>query len=300
MTRASCLKAILFAAAAARCVPARRSRHFVRTQRLPFYVRQAADLPSESSPVDNSDGSVAEDTYVEEQQNPGEVEDGTVHIATTHARDKSVNAGDDGDGSDSDDDDMSDSDFEALDEDPSHHVHVEVELLEEENDDHGEEATPRNGGGGVGVRPLGQRLQYRRQTGHSIASLEDTDEQLLDAWQDFVFTALPALDTSKSRFTDGASKVRLDRRTLYAGLISEWAKRSSERPYLHPSTSKALQSALALATQPEWRQSLNRPSCVRLYDESPDRGCTLAMQETVAMALVSCMSMSYSFSNRSA
>jgi len=59
------------------------------------------------------------------------------------------------------------------------------------------------------------------------------------------------------------------------------------RKFLETSTSQALQAALSMATQPQWRESFPRPSGIRLYGDDPDRGLTLAMQETVVLALVS-------------
>ena len=94
---------------------------------------------------------------------------------------------------------------------------------------------------------------------------------------------------------DGDGKSRLDRRTLYAGLLLEWSSASNTyRRFLQKETSQALQAALSLATQPAWRKSFPRPSGIRLYNEDDDddkavrTGCTLAMQETIAVALVSC------------
>lgn len=224
------------------------------------------------------------------------------------------------------------------------------------------------GSGGVGVRSLGQRLgRHRRhhktqselqpeeelsaessssQSTRSSAldekktattpSLSVQEQQMLDAWLPHVFLppSTAALDYLKShaRAMDGASKLRLDRRTLYAGLLMEWNRlqdassssssntnnnkkgntsRASHRKFLEKSTGQALQAALALATQPRWRRSFTRPNGLRLYDttttttpatstrnnndrnnnESPSsttnhRACTLAMQETIAMALV--------------
>ncbi|KAL7557887.1 hypothetical protein ACA910_010934 [Epithemia clementina (nom. ined.)] len=78
---------------------------------------------------------------------------------------------------------------------------------------------------------------------------------------------------------DAASRARLDRRTLYAGLLLEWSPgltasasskknqtkatpttlattTKSSRTFLNPQTSHALRSSLALATQPQWRQVL--------------------------------------------
>merc|ERR1712232_231664 len=51
-------------------------------------------------------------------------------------------------------------------------------------------------------------------------------------------------------------------------------------------TSQALQAALSLASQPQWRQTFPRPNAFKLYEENTDsKGCTLWMQETIAMAL---------------
>ena len=207
-------------------------------------------------------------------------------------------------------------------------VQVEVELVEDgdqqqqqrgmENllqdnddcDDDGDESNSNNrrptvGGGGVGLR-LGQRLQNHRrkqqqqqqqqlsqaQKDHQTSLVHE--EQMLAAWQSYVYappspTAWSHLK-SKSRMLDGASKVRLDRRTLYSGLLLEWKHASATyRKFLEPNTSQSLQAALSMATQPQWRRSFPRANAIRLYDDlEPDQGCTLAMQETIAMALVRC------------
>lgn len=129
-----------------------------------------------------------------------------------------------------------------------------------------------------------------------------------------------------ARATDADGKMRLDRRTLYAALLLEWTTTAaagrgaatttstntstttttgsgsngngSARKFLDPAVAQALQAALSLATQPAWRQSLQRPSAIRLYGEATaestsggpattaHRECTLAMQETIALALV--------------
>ena len=104
--------------------------------------------------------------------------------------------------------------------------------------------------------------------------------------------------SSNARLLDASSKNRLDRRTLYAGLLLEWGATdskfsSSTRKFLPPGSSQALQAALSLATQPLWRKSAPRTNGIRLYQDSgetggsPAKGSTLGMQETIAMALVS-------------
>jgi hypothetical protein len=206
-------------------------------------------------------------------------------------------------------------------------VQVELELLEEEDavdDANSEEEESEEGssstaadatrGGGVGVRLAGRlnRRKHRNSkdlrsnnSGSSSTPATKTTvlpEELLAAWQSHVYlpptaAALQYL-TEHARAIDGASKTRLDRRTMYASLLLEWRNSNgspSARKFLEQPTSQALQAALSLATQPAWRKSFPRPSGIRLYDlvnhangGSEHRGCaTLAMQETIAMALVS-------------
>ena len=206
-------------------------------------------------------------------------------------------------------------------------LHVEVELVEEndpdavaaheelleDNDADAGDGKP-SGGGGVGVR-LGRMNSSRRAnrrnsnswrrskslTSGESSKLSNDQKRLLDAWAPHVYfppspSALAYL-TDHARLLDASSKTRLDRRTLYAGLLIEWGsakdtKRStSSRKFLPPAVSQTLQAALSMATQPQWRQSAPRTSGIRLYQEedhsSTGKPATLAMQETVAMALVS-------------
>lgn len=117
---------------------------------------------------------------------------------------------------------------------------------------------------------------------------------MLQAWLPRVYfppskVALNYL-SENSRMIDAASKSRLDRRTLYACLLLEWLHANATyRKFLEKPTSQALQAALSLATQPQWRKCSSQRLCgIRLYDnDAAERGCTLAMQETIVMALVS-------------
>ena len=88
---------------------------------------------------------------------------------------------------------------------------------------------------------------------------------------------------------DQYSKIRLDRRTLYAGLLLEWTLQSTSRKFLSKATSQSLQAALSMATQPQWRQAFPQSSGIMLYSTGSDGTAagtpTLAMQETIAMAL---------------
>lgn len=231
------------------------------------------------------------------------------------------------------------------------HMHVAVEYVSEEenegneqeddNDDNEEEAATgkrSRTGGGVGIR-LGQRFKNHRQQQqqskdknggkqHSAAApgknSNTLERHLLSAWQPHVYLPPPPdstyLNRERARAVDGDGRTRLDRRTLYAGLLLEWSSPSAAssassgsggsvggahnhhhppttRKFLEKDTSQALQAALSLATQPAWRKSFPRPSGIRLYhsddDEQPHaaaaaavQGCTLAMQESIAMALV--------------
>jgi ATPase family AAA domain-containing protein 1 len=235
--------------------------------------------------------------------------------------------GDDGEDDDDSDDTLSEysEEWEDLEElveeflndvslDPN--VQVEVELVEEgtdamdiqdEDDDDLEtdeaSSVEIKGGGGVGVRlsRMNRRRRNRRKGSWSKSAADDdtklTHDQarLLTAWSQFVFfpptaSALAYL-SENARLIDASSKTRLDRRTLYAGLMLEWGATdsklsSSTRKFLPGPSSQSLQAALSLATQPQWRKSAPRTSGIRLYtEEDGPKGCTLGMQETVAVAL---------------
>jgi hypothetical protein len=170
----------------------------------------------------------------------------------------------------------------------------------------------------VGVRGLGQRFKNRiRKNDNSVTSqaIVDADsKRTLDllyqeSWEPHILLPPPPPSTNCSfwkylhdhlRSIDADSKMRLDRRTLYAGLLTEWTsavsltmKNSNYRKFMDPDTSQALQAALSLATQPLWRKSLQRPNAIRFYGDlndvdsnHPRFSATLAMQETVALALV--------------
>jgi hypothetical protein len=202
-------------------------------------------------------------------------------------------------------------------------VQVEVEYTVEDENDEAEELEPepapitpkqqRNSAGGVGVR-LGQRFGRHKKGGqhNETKSLKvqasKMERHLLEAWQPYIFVPPPVeFETylkERARSIDSDGRNRLDRRTLYGGLILEWstvpttalpsvtvaATPRSSRKFLPVDVSQSLQASLSLATQPVWRKSLQRPSAICLYDastaEASLRGCTLAMQESVALALV--------------
>jgi hypothetical protein len=191
---------------------------------------------------------------------------------------------------------------------PSTQVQVNVELLGEEGQDRfgGTTASPLadvSSGGGVGIK-LGSRLKnYRRNkkeqkkriVGLSSSSssnsnhVEDGETQMvLQAWLPHIY--LPPTPAAcdflqqHARSMDAASKVRLDRRTLYSGLLLEWntlsmmgdssktnhskstsssssattttaTTQQQSRKFLDAVTSQSLQAAMSLATQPQWRQA---------------------------------------------
>jgi SpoVK/Ycf46/Vps4 family AAA+-type ATPase len=209
-------------------------------------------------------------------------------------------------------------------------VQVEVEYTVEDDADDDEDIPAADAttsstnekisriGGVVGVRGLGQRFKNRnRKTDKPLTTQDIVDadsKRTIDllyqnAWEPHILLPPPAPSTNSSfwkylhdhlRSIDADSKMRLDRRTLYAGLLTEWTsaasltmKSSNFRKYMDPDTSQALQAALSLATQPLWRKSLQRPNAIRFYSDRndvdsnhPRFSATLAMQETVALALV--------------
>lgn len=198
-------------------------------------------------------------------------------------------------------------------------VEVEVEMVEEKIvDPHQEErdtflnnkdsfrptivASKSSGGGGVGVR-LGRMANRRKNRDRRKAKAADPPKpsydsaRLQSAWNPFVYfppsTSGLSFLSNNARILDASSKSRLDRRTLYAGLLLEWGATesklsSSTRKFLPASSSQALQAALSMATQPIWRQSAPRTNGIRLYQDSETtKGSTLGMQETIAMSLVS-------------
>ncbi|GKZ00033.1 hypothetical protein MPSEU_000956700 [Mayamaea pseudoterrestris] len=212
--------------------------------------------------------------------------------------------------------------FDALAADTS--VQVEMELVKDNNseeqaaaeqdvedddndlasaggsDDPSSTTTPTTSGG-VGVRL--SRLASRRLRNNSKSN-KSTDQDdvstfsqaIIKAWQPYIFLppSAPALErlVSNARQLDSVSKIRLDRRTLYAGLLLEWlphlsSSSSNHRKYLDATVSQQLQAALSMACQPQWRKTWARQNGIRLYDtETVDaKSCTLAMQETIAAAL---------------
>lgn len=212
----------------------------------------------------------------------------------------------DGEGSDSDDDDDDTEEWELLDDlsrGTTTQVQVEVELVDDDDDalelddddddeDTSTTSTASRSRGGVGIR-FGQRLTNNRRKDHSRNNYVPATAKLTqvrEAWKPHIFVPPSSVALSylhqHARAIEGASKARLDRRTLYACLILEWTAATAYRKFLDSGTSQQLQSALALATQPQWRRSLPSINGIRLYDQEPFRGCTLAMQETMVMALV--------------
>ena len=275
----------------------------------------AGDLSSENTPTDqNQPDNEGAQTTPEEGAAPEEDPNASVGVKS-HQHKKSNAVGDpDGDDSDDDTDDSSEDwedfeeELEELDMDMLHgassQLQVEMEVVEDDGLDDiedGEEAESGKTSGGGGVARLGRlsRRKSRKQDWQSsndqskktTTSLEN--EEIVEAWLPHVYLP-PSPDAfaylvKNSRLIDAASKTRLDRRTLYAGLLLEWLNQSaSNRKFLDTQTSQSLQAALSLATQPEWRRSFPRPSAVRLFENEVGKSCTLGMQETITMALVRC------------
>jgi len=198
---------------------------------------------------------------------------------------------DDSIGLELEDDDDDDDDYED-----------EVDLDEEKGE-------ARIGGGGVRVR-LGRihnrrknrkdhQQQQQQRKSSSLTPVPKPDKEqarLLEAWMPHLYfpptTSALSYLSENGRLLDASSKNRLDRRTLYAGLLLEWGSATSKlssrtRRYLSTTSSKLLQAALSMATQPQWRLSAPRASGIRLYqdEETTVKMSTLGMQETMAMAL---------------
>lgn len=250
----------------------------------------------------------------EENRNPGDDPNSIVGVKS-HQHKKSNAVGDpDGDDSDDNSEDSSgdwedfDEESEGIDMDilrdhPSSQLQVEMEVVEDELLDDledGEESENAKASGGGGVARLGQRLSRRKTRSNNKQDLRNANpktseslenEEIIDAWLPHVYLP-PSPDAvsylvKNARLIDAASKARLDRRTLYAGLLLEWLNQSaSNRKFLDPSTSQTLQASLSLASQPEWRRSFPRPNAVRLFENEVGKSCTLGMQETITMALV--------------
>ena len=202
-----------------------------------------------------------------------------------HKKSNAVGDPDDDDSDDDQEEPTDEGDWEDLDFPTDEQFQVEVEVVEEHN-----EASPTNNlrasSGGMGIK-LGRPQPRKRKQVRTGATMT---QALLDAWSPHVF--LPPTPSAlvhlhqHAKAMDMAGKNRLDRRTLYAGLLLEWKQQSNTRKFLHKSTSQSLQAALSMATQPQWRQAFPQSNGIMLYTiGDAESGATLAMQETIAMAL---------------
>lgn len=190
--------------------------------------------------------------------------------------------GDDSDDDSEDDDDMTEWEDNDDCNEESQPLQVEVELVEPKVEQHSHSAT--RGSGGVGVRLSRRRKNRKKRTA------APTLPSFVNSWLPHLY--LPpskkvlARMRENARSLDADGKSRLDRRTLYGGLLLEFNSTGSTRKYFTKETSQRLQAALSLATQPRWRSTYPQTSGIMLYDcDNDDCGATLSMQETVAMAL---------------
>lgn len=276
------------------------------------------DDKEQQSSSSSSSSSVEEHTH--DEKSGTTVDDPAVVGVKKHGSNKKSNAVGDPDGDDDDDDD--DDNFSEYSEDwddsvgdepleQEQQLQFEVEVVEqgdENEEESGTESTLESGaddenggsvsGGGVGIR-LG-RMSSRGNAKNAkwkSKQLSHDQTRLLQAWIPHLYfpptqQALAYLE-SNARLLDAASKSRLDRRTLYAGLLLEWGCTSQKlstasRKFLPYQASQALQAALSMATQPQWRIFSQGSSGIRLYqDAGTGKPSTLGMQETIAMALVS-------------
>jgi hypothetical protein len=268
------------------------------------------DDPESSEEADASKPAAPETAADNDEDDPA-----IVGVKSHGSSSKKSNAVGDPDGDDDDDDDDDDelSELSEWEEMQDHsfepQVQVQVELMGEAEPNTN---NPSNNGGGVGVKLgniRGGRRKNKWRSSSSQKQLSHDQTSLVQAWMPHVYfppttDALAYLDTN-ARLLDAGSKSRLDRRTLYAALMLEWGgttgtstgtgsttttkSSSGTRKFLPSPTSQALQAALSMATQPQWRLSSPGMNGIRLYapdQETSGKGTTLGMQETVAMALV--------------
>jgi hypothetical protein len=196
---------------------------------------------------------------------------------------KSNAVGDPDDDSDDDNDDEL-TEWEDVGQEISQPLQVEVELVEQEVDDHEPSSSTS---GGVGIR-LGRRKKNRRKK-----TAKSTIPLVVNTWMPHIYmpptAASLAFFHENARQIDAAGKSRLDRRTLYSGLLLEFTSATTpRRKYFSKETTQQLQAAVSLATQPQWRSAFPQASGIMLYEPEDEKGgATLSMQETIAMALVS-------------
>ena len=273
------------------------------------------DEPKEDDEWDDNnesgDGEMPGQNDAGKLSNNNDAEGETVSVGVkAHKKSGSVGDADSDDDDDDDDDTDTDSDWEEFEDDIDHmmgsstQLEVEVEFVEDEDHSHDSSASLSDqnmsktiNSGGVGVI-LNQRNNRRNGNAASVSTATFAhspvkEQQMTEAWLPHLYfpPSRKAMDYlfQNARMIDGASKSRLDRRTLYACLLLEWLNANATyRKFFEKSTSQALQAALSLATQPQWRKCSSQRLCgIRLYDSDAERGCTLAMQETIIMALVS-------------
>ena len=139
------------------------------------------------------------------------------------------------------------------------------------------------------------------------------DMALVDAFGPLIYSPPPSNVVSQlsTKKIDIESRRRLDRRVLYQSLLTELANAPiGKRRYLDQDVVRSIKGAISLACQPKWRRHMDDDwYCrgIRLYDTPEEKEdsyqrnpyveeeeeeavdeepveCTLAMQETVAMA----------------
>lgn len=139
------------------------------------------------------------------------------------------------------------------------------------------------------------------------------DMALVDAFAPLIYFQSPSnlVTQASSAEIDIASRQRLDRRVLYDSLRAELLNMPiAKRRYLDEDAVRTIKGAISLACQPKWRKHMDKDwYCrgIRLYETPEERDehgnqnqyvdeddeevpedepveCTLAMQETVAMA----------------
>jgi hypothetical protein len=254
----------------------------------------SSDAPKNGSPDDAGSSASASASAPPQSSSTENNDDSAILGIKAH---KKSNAVGDPDGDSDDDSDDTEEEWQELEDfldeqqpphDHHHQVQVQVELLPDtaskESATGGSSTSTSTGGVKSVGRAAARSLSPKKKRGAQTTTTTTTSTTL-EAWLPHIYMPPSHENLQKlqqqARTVDAFGKTRLDRRTLYAGLLLEWHNRGDRRKFLHPDVAQQLQAALSLATQPQWRQAAPQSSGITLQ-----QGGTLSMQETIAMALV--------------
>jgi hypothetical protein len=237
--------------------------------------KDASSSDASSSAVKDKDSSPDSNST---PQSSSTEDDSAVLGIKAHKKSNAVGDPDSDSDDDSDDTEEEWQELEDFLEEP-HQVQVQVELVPDTT----HKVSGGGGGSGGGVKKSMGRAAAARFPKHTVKTA-----CTLEAWRPHIYMPPPPSNENlekllqqQAKTVDAFGKTRLDRRTLYAGLLLEWHNRGDRRKFINMEISQQLQAALSLATQPQWRQAAPQSSGISLQ-----QGGTLSMQETIAMALV--------------